>query len=60
MNGSRTKLNWIGVNMIILTVNGKYRPGEDEVLDEEIQPIFNFSRDNYIPSRTELFDNTNG
>ena len=42
--------------MIINTVNGNYRPGEDDVMDELIVPIFNFNQNNYIPSRTELLD----
>jgi hypothetical protein len=46
--------------MIIVKNNQKYRPGEDETLDETILPVFLFNQNNYIPSRTELMDGENG
>ncbi len=44
--------------MIILTSHGKYRPGEDDTLDEEIHPTFNTNHDNYMPSRAEPLDDS--
>lgn len=44
--------------MIIITQDQKYRPGDDEVLDEAIRPSYAFDRENYIPSRSELLEGT--
>ena len=40
--------------MIIVNNLGKYRPGEDEIRDQDIVLFSNFAHDNYIPSREEI------
>lgn len=46
--------------MIMLTPKGKYRPGENDTLDEDIKPKFNFKNENYVPSQSELLDKETG
>jgi hypothetical protein len=44
--------------MIIIVQGQKYRPGDDEALDDTIRPSYDFDRQNYIPSRAELLEDT--
>jgi hypothetical protein len=40
--------------MIINNGKDKYRPGEDDLRDEEIYLLSTFDHGNYVPSREEI------
>jgi hypothetical protein len=42
--------------MIFYRDGKKIRPGEDESLDDTINPILNFKNVNYVPTKAELLE----